>query len=29
MYAIVEVTTSGKEESKKIGKIVVEERLAA
>ncbi len=29
MYAIVEVTTSGEEESKKIGRIVVEERLAA
>jgi periplasmic divalent cation tolerance protein len=29
MYAVVEVTTSGVEESKKIGKKVVEERLAA
>ncbi len=29
MYAIVEVTTSGAEESKAIGKKVVEERLAA
>ncbi|MFQ5800605.1 MAG: divalent-cation tolerance protein CutA [Candidatus Hydrothermarchaeales archaeon] len=29
MYCIVEVTTSGVEESKKIGKKVVEERLAA
>ncbi|RMF90836.1 MAG: divalent-cation tolerance protein CutA [Methanobacteriota archaeon] len=29
MYAIVEVTTSGVTESKRIGKTVVEERLAA
>lgn len=29
MYAMVEVTTSGEEESKKIGKKVVEERLSA
>jgi periplasmic divalent cation tolerance protein len=29
MYAVVEVTTSGVEESKKMGKRVVEERLAA
>ena len=28
MYALVYITTSGEEESKKIGKIVVEERLA-
>ncbi|MFV2040620.1 MAG: divalent-cation tolerance protein CutA, partial [Candidatus Hydrothermarchaeales archaeon] len=29
MYALVEVTTSGEDESKKIGKTVVSERLAA
>jgi periplasmic divalent cation tolerance protein len=29
MYVIVEVTTAGKDESKKIGKTVVSERLAA
>jgi periplasmic divalent cation tolerance protein len=29
MYAIVEVTTSGEEESKRIGETVVSERLAA
>ena len=29
MYAVVEVTTSGEKESKRIGKKVVEERLAA
>jgi periplasmic divalent cation tolerance protein len=29
MYAIVEVTTSGEDESKNIGKTVVSERLAA
>jgi periplasmic divalent cation tolerance protein len=29
MYAIVEVTTSGEEESKRIGKKIVSERLAA
>jgi len=29
MYSIVEVTTSGEEESRRIGKRVVEERLAA
>lgn len=28
MYALVYITTSGEEESKKIGRIVVEERLA-
>ena len=28
MYALVYITTSGEEESKKIGKMVVEERLA-
>lgn len=29
MYVVVEVTTSGEEESKRIGRKVVEERLAA
>lgn len=29
MYALVEVTTAGEDESKRIGKIVVSERLAA
>jgi uncharacterized protein involved in tolerance to divalent cations len=29
MYALVEVTTSGEEESKRIGKKIVSERLAA
>ncbi|GBE18021.1 divalent-cation tolerance protein CutA [archaeon BMS3Abin16] len=29
MYALVEVTTSGEDESKRIGRFVVEERLAA
>jgi len=29
MYTLVEVTTSGEEESKRIGRQVVEERLAA
>ncbi|MEL7670502.1 divalent-cation tolerance protein CutA [Methanobacterium sp.] len=28
MYALVYITTSGEEESKKIGRIIVEERLA-
>ena len=28
MYALVYITTSGEEESKKIGRVVVEERLA-
>jgi periplasmic divalent cation tolerance protein len=29
MYALVYITTSGEEESKKIGNIIVEEKLAA